>query len=197
MAANKVTVRIWMPTDMGIKGQLASYAGVGHASLTLRVDDRKHYITWMADGSPFEASVLAPYKKIESFTKAMDKRNMQNFFNSAEPTHKIKLKTRQPNEQTEGLDANLIEAFWLERLKNKPKYSFISASNNCTGCVADALRAGGLGQYARGSKPWIVQDAASLLAWVLAAEKRLKGAADEVDEDYTYTEWLILNHGMV
>ncbi len=197
MASNKVTVRIWMPTDMGIKGQLASYAGVGHASLTLRVNDKKYYITWMADGSPFQASVINSMTGIENVTKAIDKGFMRRFMNSAEPTYKIKLKTKQTGEQTEGLDANLIEAFWLERLDNKPKYSFLSASNNCTGCVADALRAGGLGQYVRASKPWFVQDAASLLAWVLAAEKPLNGAADEGDEDYTYTEWLIFNHGMV
>lgn len=173
MSLNKVTVRIWMPKDMGFPGTVAKFAGVGHASLTLKVDDKKYYITWMAHGSPFKGWTLEPYRDIGNFTKGEDKNNMEHFFNSSEPTYKIRLKTKQPNSLAEGLDAESIEDFWLSRLGNRPKYSFLSLNKNCTGFVADALRAGGLEQYVPAPRNWFVQDAASLLAWVLAAERRL------------------------
>jgi len=174
MASNKVTVRIWFPAKtMGWKGDLASWAGVGHASIRLRVSDKNYYVTWTAQGSPLAGFVLDPYQNIDSFTKKKDKEAMGHFFNSEEPTHKIRLRTKQPNSEDEGLDAEAIEAFWLERLQNRPTYSFLSRSNNCTGCVAEALRAGGLEKYVPAPSNWFVQDASSLLAWVIQAEKRL------------------------
>lgn len=178
MALNKVTVRIWMPHNMGFIGDIASSLGVGHASITLVSNDRKYYITWMADGHPLRGVELDPYNHIGTFNKAGDQRNMQGFFNSPDPAYKIKLKTKQPNSQGEGLDAELIERFWLDRLQNMPKYSFFSLRNNCTGCVADALRAGGIEQYVPSPTNWFVQDARSLYTWVSAASNHL-GPADD------------------
>lgn len=174
MASNKVTVRIWFPAkSMGVTGAVASWAGVGHASIRLTVNNKNYYITWTAQGSPLAGFVLDPYENIDSLTKKRDKEAMGHFFKSEEPTYKIRLKTKQPDVAGEGLDAEAIEAFWLERLQHRPTYSFLSRNNNCTGCVADALRAGGLEQYVPAPNNWFVQDADSLLAWVLAAEKHL------------------------
>jgi hypothetical protein len=172
MADNKVAVHIWLPTDMGILGRIATFAGVGHAGISLRYQDRKHYITWMAHGSPFAGFELNSFKYIDSWTKQQDKQSMQGFFNTSEPTHTVRLKTKQnPGEQ--GLDAGLIEQFWLQRLENRPRYAFLSLDKNCTGCVAEALRAGGLDQYVPVPNNWFIQDAGTLLTWVLEAEKRL------------------------
>jgi hypothetical protein len=174
MPENKVTVRIWLPTNMGVKGRIARAAGVGHASLTLKVGGNKYYITWTAHGSPFAGFKLDAYHYIDEFTKGEDKDIMQNYLGSWNPTYKIHLKTKQPNspDGDEGLDAEAIEDFWLDRLDNRPKYAFLSRRKNCTGCVADALRAGGLEQYVPAPNNWVVQDAGSLLAWVLKAEQR-------------------------
>lgn len=173
MALDKVTVRIWMPHDMGIFGRFASAVGVGHASLTLRVNDKKYYVTWSAQGSPLAGFELDPFSKIHKLTKARDKESMEGFFNTYEPSYKVRLRTRQPNQQRAGLDAAAIERFWLDRLANRPKYAFLSLRQNCTGCVADALRAGGLKQYVPAPNNWFVQDAGSLFSWVLSAEREL------------------------
>jgi hypothetical protein len=172
---DKVTVRIWTPKRMGIHGRILWKAGgVGHASISLKVEERKHYITWMAHGSPFAGMKLNAFRDIDIWTKDDDKASMQNFFASSEPTYKIKLPTLQPNLNAPGVDASAIEDFWLDRLDNRPRYSFLSKTKNCTGCVADALRAGGLDRLVAAPKAWLVQDAYSLLAWVLKAQMRLE-----------------------
>jgi hypothetical protein len=183
---DKVTVRIWMPGEgLGAKGKFATWAGVGHAALTVRVGKHRHYITWMAQGSPFIGD-KKPFKKLGNvWGKSDDKKAMAGWFlprdeegegpEEMEPTYKIKLKTKQPGSQGEGLDAQKIEDFWLRRCANMPNYNMISLRSNCTGCVAEALKAGGLEQYVPAPKNWIVQDAASLLAWCLAAEQRFRG----------------------
>jgi hypothetical protein len=176
---NKVTVRIWSPERMGFHGKfLWNAGGVGHASISLKVEDRKHYITWMAHGSPFAGMELNAYKYIDTFTKADDKENMEAFFESSEPTYKVKLPAIQPNSPAAGLDAAAIEQFWLDRLANRPKYAFLSKRENCTGCVADALRAGGLERFVPAPSAWFVQDAKSLLAWVLRARDTIGGTGN-------------------
>ena len=135
MALNKVTVRIRMPTDMGVIGWLATQAGVGHASLTLRCSDSNYYITWMAHGSPFAGLELEPYSHIDNFTKRADKQNMRQFFNSNEPTHKIKLKTKQPGSVGDGLDAEQIKTFWEDRLSCRPKYAFSASDRIAPGAL--------------------------------------------------------------
>lgn len=169
---NKVTVRIWTPRALGNTGKAAWLLGVGHASLTVQVGIKKSYITWMAHGSPFGASTMNAYSHIDTFTKNEDKNGMDNFFDQSEPNYKIKLKTKQ-NDNDTGLDAQAIDDFWTARLANRPTYSFLSRKNNCTGCVADALRAGGMDQIVTMDKPTFVQDARGLLAWCLKAQTRL------------------------
>ncbi|GGF46448.1 hypothetical protein GCM10011611_61130 [Aliidongia dinghuensis] len=110
--------------------------------------------------------------KFEKFGLRQDKGNMIDFFGTAKSQYKFNLATRQPDSDADGLDAQAIEAFWLERLQNPPKYSFISTRNNCTGCVADALRAGGLENWVNMPQANFVQDAGDLLAWLLEAEQK-------------------------
>jgi hypothetical protein len=172
MPDNKVTVHIWLPTNMGVLGEIAKFAGVGHAAISLRHNDTDHYITWMAQGSPFGGFEIDAFRHIDSWTKAQDRQNMVQFFNTSPPTHTVRLKTKQqPTDQ--GLDSGLIEQFWQNRLNNRPKYAFLSLNQNCTGCCAEALCAGGLENYVPAPKNWFIQDAVTLLSWVQEGERRL------------------------
>ena len=169
---NKVTVHIWLPTNMGVIGQIAKFAGAGHAGIALRIENRNYYITWMAQGNPFGGLEVEAFRKIGSWTKDEDRGNTLNFLNADKPTHTVRLKTKQ-NPADRGIDAGLIEKFWLQRLDNKPKYAFLSLDKNCTGCVAEALCAGGLDKYVPAPNNWFIQDAVTLLAWVLEGERLL------------------------
>lgn len=103
MPDNKVIVHIWLPTNMGVLGEIAKFAGVGHAAISLRHNDTDHYITWMAHGSPFGGFEIDTFRHIDSWTKAQDRQNMMQFFNTSPPTHTVRLKTKQqPTDQ--GLD---------------------------------------------------------------------------------------------
>lgn len=171
---NKITVRIWTPRRLGMHGRLLWSAGVGHAAISLTVEGRKRYITWTAHGSPFAGFKLDPYHYIHELTREDDQRSMEAFFGSAEADYKFKIPATQRHSDAPGLDARSIEQYWLNRLENLPKYSFLSKKRNCTGCVAEALRAGGMDQFVPGPKNWLVQDAHSLKSWLLKAQLRME-----------------------
>src|SRR5262249_52827237 len=70
--------------------------------------------------------------------------------------------------------------FWMRRVKlpvgtRERKYVFLSKKQNCTGCVVEALRAGGLDCYIEKPNNWFVQDAKTLLTWGREAEAKIKG----------------------
>ncbi len=163
------TVYIWMPGKYYL-------AGIGHASIVLDTGvGVPYYITWMAQGNPLAAPV--PWRSKPYFRKlgtpdfglAEDKEGMEGFFNQAEPHHFFNLPTLNVTGREGlrlGVDVARVEAYWKARLLARPDYAFLSKTMNCTGCVAEALDAGGLGYYA--SKPFnfFVQDARTLKTWI-------------------------------
>ena len=172
----KVTVCIWMPSGIYTK------LGVGHAAIKLTTSDgEKHYITWSAQGTPLNA----PFKfqryprfkhlgNIEKFGYADDKECMEDFFGQQEPHYKIKLPVLELSNGTltYGVSASRIAAFWEDRL-NERMYAFFSAKYNCTGCVWEALKAGGLYYYHTMADSIFVQGAAGLLQAVNKANANL------------------------
>jgi hypothetical protein len=100
---------------------------------------------------------------------------MQDFFGHRMPDYKahVPLLSISPDGIKYGVDVNRIEKFWLDRLQSETPYSFLSKKNNCTGCVAEALKAGGLGYFADlGGNP-LAQDARSLRVWAQKGEEKL------------------------
>jgi hypothetical protein len=171
----KVTVCIWMPSGIYTK------LGVGHAAIKLTTrDDQKHYITWAAQGNPlaapFKIQNYPRFKHLgtEKFGYEADKGNMEGFFGSQEPHYKIKLPilTLSAGALPYGVSAGRIEAFWQARLAGK-MYAFFSAKYNCTGCVWEALKAGGLGYYHDIADSMFIQGAAGLLEAVNKAKANL------------------------
>lgn len=180
----KATVYIWMPSGAFMKNVVGIGLGVGHAALELKREAGQiYYITWMAHGSPFNALVPSKagpvYKYIGQFTKDDDKANMLGFFGHEEPSYSIELPALRLPTASRGLrfgvDVPRIESFWEDRLQTSPQYAFLSTKQNCTGCVVDALRAGGLDRYLDDPNKWVVQGAGSLLAWVQGAKAKLDG----------------------
>ena len=183
---NAVTVRIWMPNKNteGALGPFASFLGAGHASLTVKINGVRHYITWqVANGMPNGQEQPARNYNKHVMTKYIDEGFMNNMgwgemngtsrgmndsgFPRSECTHKIRLKTLQPNEtrHTEtGLDANAIIAWWNQRCQTEKTYQLISKTHNCTGCVTEALHAAGLGER---PQAMFVLTAADVYNWVL------------------------------
>jgi len=183
---NAVTLRIWMPhkDTEGMLGSFASFLGAGHASLTVKLNGARHYITWqVAQGMPNGQVQPARNYNNNPMTKGIDEgymtgmgwgamngktrgRNTDNRKRS-ECDHKIRLKTLQPNEARNtatGLDANAIINWWNQRRQNETTYQLVSTTHNCTGCVTEALHAGGLGEKPRAT---FVVTAADVLNWVL------------------------------
>lgn len=183
---NAVTLRLWMPhgNTEGILGSFASALGAGHASLTVKLNGARHYITWqVAQGMPNGQEQPARNYTNNPMTKHIDEGYMTNmgwgamngasrYANNAgylrsECTHKIRLRTLQPNETrptTTGIDANAIINWWNQRRQTETTYQLISKTHNCTGCVTEALHAGGLGERPRAT---FVVTAADVLNWVL------------------------------
>jgi hypothetical protein len=97
------------------------------------------------------------------------------FGNKGKPDPPINLPTLfwTPTGLHYGVDVERIKQFWLKR-RNQKTYTFISKMDNCTGCVVEALRAGGLEDYFVGPKNKVVHDATSLFDWAKAAKKRIK-----------------------
>jgi hypothetical protein len=188
---NAVTVRIWFPNkaqastlDTALTG-----VGLGHAGLTVKLDGVRHYITWqVGDGTPvpFKEHQALNYMTRDAYVpegqmcKAKDEtwmsgmrwgqmngdsgRGRYDGYKRSQCDWKMRIKTRQPNENGAGLDAGAIIAWWDHRVKNENVYKLISTNQNCTGCVAEALKAGGLGGSPSGY--WLVS-AADLQTWIL------------------------------
>jgi hypothetical protein len=89
-----------------------------------------------------------------------------------------------------GVATDFIEDFWDQRKNQEQHYAFLSKTKNCTGCVAEALRAGGLDSYIESPNVWFIQDAKTLLAWV----RKAKAKIDELNalEDDIYARMLRL-----
>ncbi|QEH37619.1 hypothetical protein OJF2_62100 [Aquisphaera giovannonii] len=179
---SKATVYIWMPSGKFLKNVVGKGLGVGHAAVELERDNEPiDYITWMAHGSPFKALVPSvagdAYRHIGQYTLAQDKRGMLGFFGQAEPSYAIELpELRLPSHRGPlqfGVDVACMANFWEDRLRTSPKYAFLSKDMNCTGCVVDALRAGGLDHYLDDPGSWVIQGASSLLTWVRDAGTKL------------------------
>lgn len=188
---NAVTVRIWMPNGKteGAMGPLANFLGAGHASLTVKLNRERYYITWqVAHGMPNGKEQPARDYTTHPMLKNIDEGYMNGMgwgamngasrgissagHSRSECTHKIRLKTLQPNETrpaTTGLDAQAIIDWWNQRCQTEKTYCLISKTHNCTGCVTEALQAGGLG-----NKPGavFVVTAADVLSWVLQEGKK-------------------------
>jgi hypothetical protein len=167
---------------------LATALGAGHAALQLASDDEGfyRYITWMARGNPLQA--LFPHQRRQVLPKLVEGRinygvdaevmeGWDLMGNPDQPHHAIKLPTLRlhptPEKLRYGIDVARICDFWEDRLQNEPTYAFLSRKQNCTGCVVEALRAGGLDYYSDKPKNYFVQDARTLLTWVQAAKKKL------------------------
>ncbi|HEY7311276.1 MAG TPA: hypothetical protein VH643_18080, partial [Gemmataceae bacterium] len=73
-----------------------------------------------------------------------------------------------------GVDVERIKNFWLKRQSTVTNYTFLSKTENCTGCVVGALQAGGLDDYFVRPQNKVVQDVTSLFNWAKAAKKRIK-----------------------
>jgi hypothetical protein len=197
----KAEVCIWTYTGFTFLGDVL---GVGHAALKLKTTKQEHYITWIAPGHPTSAlfpsqakgafdglgNVVEVPERLQgklgferSFDYKWDQLNMKGFFGHAEPDHTIKLPTLSlpPSDEgfRHGVDVDRIERFWKRRsnldvANRERKYAFLSKKQNCTGCVVEALRAGGLDCYIEKPNNWFVQDAKTLLTWVREAEAKIK-----------------------
>ena len=180
-------VRIWMPT--GIFTSL----GVGHAAIRLETaTGKQRYITWSAQGNPLKAPFKfqnSPrYAGLETFTYDQDKRCMRGFFGAEEPHHTIDLpilRWTQPG-LTYGVSTNRISKFWKQQ-KNESTYAFFSARYNCTGCVWEALKAGGLNYYHDIDDSVFIQGAAGLLE----AVKKAKANIDKLNRSRLSIEMLM------
>jgi hypothetical protein len=160
--------------------------GVGHAAIKLETKDgQKHYITWSAQGNPLAAPLkIQNYPRFkhlgtDRFGYQEDKHAMEGFFGQQEPHFKIKLPVLNLtwSTLTYGVSASRIEEFWEKRLHEK-MYAFFSARYNCTGCVWEALKAGGLGYYHGISDSIFIQGAAGLLE----AVNKAKGNLDQLND---------------
>ena len=174
MPESKVTVYVWTPA------QVPRFLGIGHAAIHLKHDRHGHYITWAADGHPLKA----PFKFQNAprwnnvgvgLDYEMDKGNMQHFFGRSEPEFKCELPIFDLKDGilTYGVSAKRIEDFWKQQL-TKNTYAFFSAKHNCTGCVWEALKAGGLGNYHDNPDSIFIQGATSLMSAVRKADENLE-----------------------
>jgi hypothetical protein len=188
--ANAVTVRIWFPNAeraSGLDSALSS-VGLGHASLTVKLNGVRHYITWqVANGTPvpFKEHTALNYMtrnayvpegqmskaKDESWMSGMrwgqmngEARGLYDDYNRSQCDWKMRIKAQQPGENGAGLDAAAIIRWWEQRVANENVYKLISTTQNCTGCVAEALKAGGLGG---GLSAWCLVTASDLQNWIL------------------------------
>jgi hypothetical protein len=72
-----------------------------------------------------------------------------------------------------GVDVERIKEWWENRRTTLTTYAFLSKRENCTGCVVEALRAGGLDGYHQHPNNLFIQDARTLWTWVTAAVDRI------------------------
>ena len=188
---NAVTVRIWYPhpTAAGFGQHTLTGAGLGHASLTVKLDGVRHYITWQVKkGLPslFWEEQARSYETNGAYIPLgqMHKSKDETFMNNmnwgkmngesgrgrddesnlprSECDWKKRIKTRS-SKGGSGLDAEAIIAWWRLRVANENTYKLLSTTQNCTGCVVEALKAGGLGGSPSGT---FVVTAADLRTWV-------------------------------
>lgn len=174
----EANVYIWLPGKYYVPG-------IGHASLELKTTARTDYITWSAQGHPLARpvpSLAGPhYREIgKGFDFKKDQEGMVDFFGQDKPHYTIPLPTLHMSAEglCYGLDVARTQKFWQARLANPPQYAFLSKKMNCTGCVAEALVAGGLSYYARKPVNLFVQDARTLLTWVQMAEREIRRQND-------------------
>jgi len=192
------TVYIWMPGKFYVPG-------IGHASLELSSTGRTDYITWSADGNPLARPVPSlagdHYGGLgNSLNFEKDQRLMSGFFGQSEPHYAVELPTLRMSARglRYGIDVARTREFWQERLDNPPQYAFLSRKMNCTGCVAEALNAGGLGFYATQPFNLFVQDARTLLTWVQKAQRNLQRLNDSQEQiEQTMKQNMRKNIGIV
>ena len=179
----KARLYIWMPT-------WAYPGGLGHAALEVETEGAKHYITWLANGDPLARPVKSlagphyprlgpgPGRRVD-FESEKDTME-EYFFKHREPHHRIELPGLRLSARKlrYGLDFARVVKFWQDRLNDPPKYAFLSKKINCTGCVAEALAAGGLGYYAKRPTNLLFQDARTLLTWAEKAQRNLRRLND-------------------
>jgi hypothetical protein len=191
----EATVHVWMMQRQNFGTGVQRTLGVGHAALRLITENnQKHYITWSAKGHPlFDKQgnlqfVKPRYKGLGKEKFGYDKGfeedqdNMYQFFGdngttgneSNLPDYTINLPTLSVSRNgfSFGVAVNRIESFWGNRLQ-EPNYSFLSKKLNCTGCVAEALKAGGLGCFVEKENNLFVQDARTLRVWAQKGAEKL------------------------
>ena len=175
---SEAKVYIWMPGKYYVPG-------IGHAALELKTTARTDYITWSAQGNPLKFPVPCSagprYKELGAdLDFQADQKNMDSFFGQEKPHYTIPLPTLHMSAEgfCYGLDVARTQKFWQARLANPPQYAFLSKKMNCTGCVAEALVAGGLSYYARKPVNLFVQDARTLLTWVQMADREIRRQND-------------------
>lgn len=184
---------IWMPKQRALTG-----LGIGHAALEITTENSKqYYITWIVSSEDGIGGAFLPSQGGHAshrmnpqpgfslpWEQKDDKRAMRSWkvagrhiFNE-QPDHAINLPTLLLDPTKEGLrygvDVERIKNFWLKRQTTVTNYTFLSKTENCTGCVVGALRAGGLDDYFVRPQNKVVQDVTSLFDWAKAAKKRIK-----------------------
>jgi hypothetical protein len=179
---SKATLYIWMPTWL-------YPSGVGHAALKILTPftGQECYITWLVGGNsllkaafPSNNGTASWHVKTNgNWTFEKDKKAMKKY-GQAEPNHTIELPTMILNRRRggssslhHGVDVEAIKQFWEIRRANMESYTLLSKKENCTGCVVEALRAGGLDNYLKHPNNWFVQDARTLWSWANAAVERI------------------------
>jgi hypothetical protein len=196
---SKATLYVWLPT--------ALYpAGLGHAALQIQsATGTQYYITWLAGGKGpikacFPSSEGKASKQVNNWTLAKDMIVMADW-GQAEPNRTIELPTlvrdRKKGRSSlhHGVDVEQIEKFWEIRRANTTRYTLMSTKENCTGCVVEALRAGGLDNYLKHPNNWFIQDARTLWTWANDAVERIKLANERQQKIDAMMEKLTNKHG--
>jgi hypothetical protein len=198
---SKATLYVWLPTVL-------YPAGLGHAALQLRTaTGKEYYITWLAGGkgpkkAAFPSSNGTASLRVQmggKWTLNEDKKMMKRY-GMAEPNWTIELpalvfKRRKGRSFLHhGVDVEQIVQFWENRRLTMESYTLLSTKENCTGCVVEALRAGGLDNYLKHPNNWFVQDARTLLTWANGAMERIKLANERQQKIDSMMETLVAKH---
>jgi hypothetical protein len=198
---SKATLYVWLPTGL-------YPAGLGHAALQIQsATGREYYITWLAAGKGpakacFPSSNGMVSKQVKNWTFEKDK-NVMADWGMREPNRTIELPTLFLQQRGKGMmrslhhgvDVEEIVEFWDIRKVTMTSYTLMSTKENCTGCVVEALRAGGLDSYLKNPNNWFIQDARTLWTWANDAVERIKLANERQQKIEVMMEQLILKHG--
>jgi hypothetical protein len=173
----RAIVCVWMPQLNQLDRIGMRILGVGHAAIRLFTEKGEQYITWSANGHPLERSTMDrdPELGTPNLGFERDKGRMRNFFGQKMPDYTVDLPrlTVSQNGVKYGVNLKRIKKFWKDRLEQQT-YRFFSKTDNCTGCVAEALKAGGLGYFADLRENPFAQDARSLRIWAQQGFEKLE-----------------------